>query len=122
MSTLPPMKRGDTPKWEIAVLDEDGAPLNLSGWTIRMTAKRSVTDTDAEAVFQLSTVDGTITLINAAGGIAQAQPLRSSTNTLTEDLTVSWDVQIARDVPTEETYTVDSGTLLIARDITRTAP
>lgn len=116
------MKRGDTPIWDLAVLDADGAPLDLTGWTIRMTAKRSIDDADADAVFQLSTVDNTIRVTNAAGGLAEMQPLRSSTSSLTTDLTVIWDVQIAKDGSPDQTFTVDSGELMINRDVTRTAP
>lgn len=116
------MRRGDTPPWDITVTEADGTPFNLSGWTIRMTAKRDPGDSDADAVFQLSTAAGTITITDAAGGLATAQPLRASTNTLTTDLTVFWDVQVAKDGSPDETYTVDNGTLLIQRDITRAAP
>jgi hypothetical protein len=122
MSILPPLRRGDTPIWRIVVTDYDGSPFNLAGYTIRMTAKRDVNDSDADAVFQLSTTDGTITITDAAGGIAQAQPERSSTDTLTNDIAVYWDVQLAEDGAPNVTYTVDNGTLQIVRDITRTAP
>jgi hypothetical protein len=116
------MRRGDTPVWELTVIDEDGAAFNLSGYTIRMTAKTSIDQADADAVFQLSTVDGTITITNAAGGLAEMQPERDSTNTLTVDTSCVWDVQIAKDGTPDETFTVADGTLLIRRDVTRTAP
>ena len=122
MSTRLEMRRGDTPVWELAVLDEDGAPLNLTGYTIRMTVKTSIDQSDADAVFQLSTVDGTITVTDAAGGLAEMQPEREDTNTLTADITCVWDVQIAKDGAPDETFTVADGTLLIRRDVTRTAP
>lgn len=122
MSVLPPMRRGDTPLWDMVVTQADGSAFNLAGWTIRMTAKRSPDDADADAVFQLSTVAGTITITSAAGGLATAQPLRTATNTLTEDTGVFWDIQVAKDGAPDQTFTVDNGTLLIQRDITRTAP
>lgn len=122
MSTRLEMRRGDTPVWELAVTDEDGAPLNLTGYTIRMTAKTSIDQPDADAVFQLSTVDGTITVTDAAGGLAEMQPTRGDTNTLTVDTNCVWDVQIARDGTPDETFTVADGTLIIRRDVTRTAP
>ena len=122
MSTRLEMRRGDTPIWDLAVLDDDGLPFNLTGWTIRMTAKRSIDDPDAQAVFQLSTSDGTITITNAPGGLAEMQPLRTSTSTLTVDTNCVWDVQIARNGSPDETFTVENGVLSIARDVTRTAP
>ena len=122
MSTRLAMRRGDTPVWDLAVVDENGDPFNLAGYTIRMTAKRSIDDSDVNAVFQLSTADGTITITDAAGGIAEMRPDRTSTNTLTTDITTYWDVQIALDGATDVTYTVADGTLAIQRDVTRTAP
>jgi hypothetical protein len=118
------MYRGDTPEWALAVVDANGDPFSLTGWTVRMTAKRNPADSDAEAVFRLSTdpAEPGITVTNAAGGLATVQPLRTSTNTLTADTTVVWDVQVAKDGSPDLTFTVDSGTLLIRRDITRTAP
>ena len=119
--SMTPMRRGDTPVWEITVT-ENGAPFDLTGYTIRMTAKRNMNDSDADAVFQLSTDAGTITITNAAGGIAQARPLRSDTSDLTTDVTVFVDVQIAEDGSPDVTYTVFNDTLLVQRDVTRTAP
>lgn len=117
------LRRGDTPIWDLAVLDTTGAPLNLTGYTIRMTAKTDIDDTDAEAVFQLSTVSGEIVVTNAAGGLATIQPLRSSTDTLTTDITVYCDVQIAEDASPDVTYTVvPTWAMRIVRDVTRTAP
>lgn len=73
-------------------------------------------------MFQLSTVAGTITITDAAAGEGYAQPLPESTNTLTADVTVYWDLQVARDGSPDETYTVDFGSLAIQRTVTRTAP
>lgn len=117
------LRRGDTPVWDLAVLDTNGDPFNLTGYTIRMTAKTDIDDTDADAVFQLSTTTGEIVITNAAGGLATIQPERSSTNTLTTDITVYCDVQIADDGAPDVTYTVvPTWTMRIVRDITRTAP
>ena len=117
------LRRGDTPIWDLAVLDTNGDPFNLTGYTIRMTAKTDIDDTDADAVFQLSTTTGEIVITNAAGGLATIQPERGSTNTLTADITVYCDVQIADDGAPDVTYTVvPTWTMRIVRDITRTAP
>lgn len=121
MSKLDAMRRGDTPLWLITVT-QSGTPFNLTGYTIRMTAKYAVNDSDADALFQLSTTTGEIVITDAAGGLAQARPLRSSTSALTEDKTVYWDIQISKNGSPDVTFTVDSGELLITRDITRTAP
>jgi hypothetical protein len=123
MATQLTMKRGDTPLWNIQAYQSDGTtPFDLTGYTLRMTFKRSIADDDADAVFELSTVEGTITLTDAANGQATAQPERSDTSGLTVDTTLYWDLQAARDATTDVTYTLLSGTLFVSRDITRTAP
>lgn len=122
MSTRLEMRRGDTPVWDLFVPREDGSPFDLTGYTIRMTAKRSVDDSDADAIFQLSTVAGTITITDAANGLAEMQPERADTSSLTTDVNAYWDVQVAKDGSPDETFTVADGTLTIKRDITRTAP
>jgi hypothetical protein len=117
------MKRGDTPLWNIQAYEVDGTtPFDLTGYTLRMTFKRSLADDDADAVFELSTVEGTITITDAANGQATAQPERGDTSGLTVDTTLQWDLQAARDATTDVTYTLVSGTLLVSRDVTRTAP
>lgn len=124
MSALPAMFRGDTPIWQTTVTNKsDGTAFNLTGWTARMTAKRNKTDSDADAVFQLSTVAGTVTFPDgAAAGVLQSQPEREDTSDLTTELTLFWDIQIAKDGSPDQTFTVDSGTLQVRFDITRTAP
>jgi hypothetical protein len=115
------MTRGDTPVWEMTVYDDTGAPFDLTGYTAYFTAKRTFTEADP-GVFQLSTVNGAITYPNAAGGVMRIQPRRVDTDTLTEDTSVIWDVQISLNPDT--TFTVDSWErlgkpLLIRRDVTR---
>jgi hypothetical protein len=115
---LTEMTRGDTPPWDLVVTDADGAPFDLTGWTIYFTAKRRVDDTDP-GVFQLSTTAGTISITNAAQGEATIRPLRASTNGLADEPTLFWDVQLSRAGTPDLTYTVAIGQLLIRKDITR---
>lgn len=123
MSPPTQLRRGDTPLWDLAVLDTDGAPLNLTGYTIRMTAKSDLDDADVDAVFRLSTTTGEIVITNAAAGLATIRPLRSSTSSLTTDSVVYCDVQIADDGSPDVTYTVvPTWAMRIVRDVTRTAP
>lgn len=111
------MYRGDTPIWNLAVVDSTGAPFDLTGYTLYFTAKRQISDADP-GVFQLTTGAG-ITVTNAAGGLATIQPRRADTNTLTEDASLFYDIQVSEIAGSLETFTVDRGTLLITRDITR---
>lgn len=121
--TITQMTRGDTPLWTLTATQQDGVtPFDLAGYTIRMTAKRTYADTDADAVFQLSTDTGEIIITDAAAGTATIRPLRSSTSGLTADAVLVWDVQIALDGAPDVTYTIATGTLRVAQDVTITAP
>lgn len=109
------MRRGDTPIWDLAVT-ENGSPFPLSGATLYFTAKVSLDDADP-GLFQLTNGSG-ISITDAAGGLATIQPRRGDTNTLTADWNGFWDVQVSI-AGSSETHTVLSGTLIIARDVTR---
>lgn len=114
------MYRGDTPTWELAVTNAAGAPYNLTGCTIRMMAKRAITDADSAAVLDLSTAGGEITITDAAGGRAEIVPPAADTAGLIADVNALYDVQIT--TGTSRVHTVASGRLLIRRDVTRTSP
>ena len=117
------MRRGDTPIWDLAVVGRDGAPFDLTGYTVYFTAKRSLSDPDP-GVFQLTNGAG-ITITDAAGGLAQIQPRRADTSALTEDTTLLVDVQVSQAGAPDQTFTVwphpDDwpGELRIVRDVTR---
>jgi hypothetical protein len=118
------MRRGDTAGWNLAVVDTTGAPFDLTGYTLWFTAKRAITDADADAVFQLTNGAG-ITVTNAAGGLAAITPRRADTSSLTEDVRLYVDVQLSSVGAPDETDTVwpsdDDwpGELVISRDVTR---
>jgi hypothetical protein len=118
------MRRGDTPIWDLAVVQSDGSPFNLTGCTVYFTAKLVITDADP-GVFQLSSATAGVTITNAAGGLATIQPARGDTNTLTENTRLYVDVQVSRPGPPAETFTVwpteddYPGELIIVRDVTR---
>jgi hypothetical protein len=111
------MTRGDTPQWALAVVDADGAPFDLTGYTLYFTAKVALSDADP-GVFQLTSGAG-ITVTNAAGGLATIQPRRADTSGLTDDARLFYDVQLSQAGAPDQTFTVDRGTLIITRDVTR---
>lgn len=115
MTTLT-MSRGDTASWDLAVLDRAGAPLNLTGWSIYATFKRSLDEPDPG--FAQLTIGSGITVTNAAGGQAVLAFTRAQTNTLVENTVLLFDIQLSTAVP-ETTSTVLSGILVINRDATR---
>lgn len=111
------MVRGDTPVWELAVTDKNGAPYDISGSTIWMTAKNNIDDTDLAAIFQLSTTTGEITLTTPLSGLAQIIPTAAATSGLTADAQLYYDIQVR--TPANRTFTVVKGTLIVSRDVTR---
>lgn len=113
------MFRGDTQVLILTVL-QDNIPVNISGSTIWMTAKRSVDDPDSSAVFQLVTPTD-ITLTDPINGVAQIVIPASATQPLTieKNTTISlvYDVQIK--TITDIVSTIDVGNIIIRPDITR---
>jgi hypothetical protein len=127
-SELIEMRRGDTPDLDIVVKEpptyegqpfDERSPFDLSGCDIWLTAKRSPDDADVDAIFQLSTDDGTITIADAINGLCTAQPLASQTSGLTKDTQGFYDVQVRTADVEPRTYTVLNGQIVITRDITR---
>ena len=118
------MQRGDTPTWRIPVFESlNGAPtatpFDLTGYKIWMTAKREWTDTDAQAVFQITSVGGQIVLVGpAADGLIDVTPLPASTLSLVADTTLKYDIQIANATGTR-VYTVRKGELLVELESTQ---
>jgi len=64
------MIRGDTLTLDL-VVTQDGAPIDLTGSTMWMTAKLSANDLDVDAVFQVTSPTN-ITFTNAVLGSARA--------------------------------------------------
>lgn len=111
--------RGDTPVLGLTVFQEDGVtPYDLTGHAIWMTAKRNKDDADLDAVFQVSTTSGAITITNAAGGVAQIVPPTTATSGLTADEKLFYDVQV-RNLAGTRTHTTTYGRLTVRRDVTR---
>jgi hypothetical protein len=115
------MFRGDDESFDVSVYEVDGTtPVDLTGATLRFTAKRRVSDADLDAVIELTTDDGTITVTNAGQGKARLDVPAAQTFDLTRDLRLLWDLQIT-DIA-DKVRTVATGDLIIRRDVTRTVP
>lgn len=114
------MKRGDKATIEIRdTVDKDGNPFAWTGWTVRFTAKERVSDADVDAVIaKTSATAGDFDLL--AAGSADVLIVPADTDTLEATTVLHWDVQVTLDADPTEVYTLDSGTLKVAADITRT--
>lgn len=51
------IKNGEDWPIELSVLDDDGVPVDISGWSVRFLIKRRLRDADADAIIDKSTDD-----------------------------------------------------------------
>lgn len=120
MSTrLNPVKRGDTIVLDITVTTAAGAAQDLAGCTLYATLKDDLSDTDANAISQVTTTGGGIVVDSPTTlGTATATFPASATLGLTQSTTLYWDVQL-KDA-TGQIFTVADGTIPVQLDVTIT--
>ena len=105
------IKRGDSWSRTIYFQDEDGAPIDITGWELRFTVKAKIDDLDSAAV--ISKIITTFT--DPTGG--EAGISLSSADT---DLTIGsylWDIQAKSNLG--QVTTCLEGILNISQDVTR---
>ena len=107
-----PIYRGDTPTFNLAVIDSAGAALPLTGYTIKFTAKKYDTDTDADAI--IGPISGTIT--DAAAGTAYIK--LTTTDTDVAIGTYDYDIQIYNS-STGAIHTIVKNNIIITNDVTK---
>lgn len=114
MNTVLRFVRGDTYTFTIVVL-LDGEFYNLTPVALKMTAKWTLDDVDADAVFQKTIGDG-ITLTDPTVGEAQIIIQPADTTSLPADLsTLVYDIEMTDG---SAVYTVARGELNIVSDVT----
>lgn len=115
------MYRGDTKKLDFTITDpgQVGSPaVNLTGKTLKFTLKRSVGDTDVNAITQ-KTIGSGIVVTNAAAGQCRVtlSPADTAGLTDTRKVILQWDLQLTDGA---EVTTVAAGQLTLTPDVTRT--
>lgn len=113
-------KRGDTNIYTGTVKDTANAAVNLSGCTLRFTAKLNVTDTDAASTTIKKYTGSGITHVNDAAGTYRITIAASDTSSLTATTLYHWDLQLTDG--SSQVFTVDSGTLTVVADVGITTP
>jgi hypothetical protein len=95
------------------------APLNLTGFTLTMTAKNEVEDQDSAAVFQIDSASiGGITVTTAAAGTFQAKATPLSNSTFGDGVTrLVYDVRVKD--PSANLFTGNEGFILVPPSVTR---
>lgn len=113
------VKRGDTINLAVGpVLKADKSVQDITGHTLRFTAKNRLDDLDGAAVLSGSTADGRITITDGPGGLAEVAIPGSTTSGFTAARTLHWDLQISD--PGGRVRTLDFGRLIVTRDVTLT--
>ncbi len=110
------MWRGDTQVIAAAVT-VSAVPANISGCSLTFTAKRSLQDTDANAVFQLTTPTE-ITITNGPGGLCDINIASADTASETQAIRCYCDLQLVDTLG--NVSTTATGTLFIKLDVTET--
>lgn len=110
------MTRGDTKYLHVRIANADG-PLDLTGKTLRFTAKRSHSNTDAEAVTSKVSGDG-IELMEETGMAEIALDPADTRDLPARLVRLVYDVQLKSG---SEVFTVAAGTLTVNPDVTITA-
>lgn len=113
------MVRGDTYQFNATII-LDGVPVDLTGGTVRMTAKWAVANADNAAVFQLSSATTGITVTDAVNGKISVTIASDKTSSLpAKKVELPYDIQFVDS--TSKVFTVLYGTLTIVPDVTITA-
>lgn len=119
MSTYLEMYRGDDESFDVAVVDKNGAPVNLTSSNLRFTVKRSIKDADIAAVLS-KTIGAGVVVTNPAGGIARIDMDPADTSALTRSVLYVWDLQVQDSAG--NVRTLADGELRVKLDVSRTAP
>jgi hypothetical protein len=113
------MIRGDTAKFDLAITDEDGVAVDITGASIWLTVKSDPKVPDANAIFQATPSDVSIT--NGPGGLATITIPASRTESVEirdpDGLKCYYDIQAK--LASNEIYTMARGKLTLLPDITR---
>lgn len=105
------LKRGNDRNLKVTVTDAAGAAVNITGWSVRFTVKKNVTDTDAQAIInKLVTVHE-----NPTGGITNIVINGADTDTAAVG-NYAFDLRV-RDGANKE-HSSDTGQFAVVQEIT----
>lgn len=119
MSTNLKMFRGRTFAFNLAVT-QAGAEYDLTGATLRMTAKYSYDDADGSAVFTVSSPASGIVITNTSGGLATVTLTPAKTTSLpTNEVSLFYDIQLTN---SSGVYSIADGILTVLPNVSITTP
>jgi hypothetical protein len=111
------MFRGDNAAFDLTVT-KSSVPVDLSGCTLRFTAKLQKEDADSEAVISKVSSDADEILVtDAPAGEATVFVIPADTTAITEQTVLFYDVQVTDGAG--KVHTLVTGKLKIKLDVTR---
>lgn len=111
--------RGDSYPFTVDVKN-NGNPVNISGFLFRMTAKYAISNSDAQAVFTLTSPTDIVTTDAVNGKLLVTVPPSATTALQPRVYRLQYDIQMYNDPQT--IYTICSGILLVSPDCSITTP
>lgn len=114
------LRRGDTHVFDLTILNAAGTAMNLTGATVRFTAKNNLSDADGSAVITKISPSSGIVVTDAAGGLARLTLLPADTSSITQERVLYYDVQVTDG--SSVVTTVLEGTLAIRLDVSVASP
>lgn len=113
------MFRGDDRVYTMTVTVDD-VVFDLTGCSVKFTAKRHMADQDSDAIIALSTATGGVVLTTPASGILTVTIPANATASLVEDTALYWDLQITDTGGRKRTIPEPTpGKLMVRSDVTR---
>jgi hypothetical protein len=109
------IQKGTTKTYEIQ-FQKNGAPIDITGWTIFFTLKEKMSDTDANAIIK-KTLNTPFELPNAVEGIALITLLTTDTNIDTKSY--YYDITVQNAVAPVSRAVILRGRLTIEKTTTR---
>lgn len=112
--------QGDTAVVQIALTNSDCTPIDLTNFGITFTIKRTHTDTDADALFQGTLLNGDIVYLDndASLGIIKVTIPHDNTVLMRHGLPYYWDVQLTEDA-TNNISTPNLGLIYASLEVTQ---
>lgn len=113
--------RGDTPTFRLLLTDQDGEPVDLTGASIRCTARRqvAVVEPDDDIQWEHTVSDGIVVEAPATGGVALLTLEAADTSDLERVTILRYDCQV---VKSGVVATVLKGRMLVEMDVSTVAP
>lgn len=111
--------RGDTNVYT-GTATADGVAIDITGSTMRFTAKNDPSDADGSALISETTTGGGITLVTPASGVYRITLAPGDTTGLTVSSVLHYDVQLT--TAGGAVYTLCKGHFTIVGDISVTQP